>query len=1174
MARTVYCFLVAFLLLLAGLACAQSGKASLTGRVTDARTGEALAFANVFLANTTLGVTTDQNGLYSLNNLPLGTVDVAASYLGYSLFSKSIRLENAPPVTLDIALTPSQVVLEAVEVKARENKEWQRQLGRFSREFIGNTPFARQCHLLNPQVLSFSQEKGTFAAAAAEPLKIENRALGYQVTIFLDTFLIKGGITRYAGLPRFSELKPRDEKEKAGWVENRKTAYYASTRYLLKLLLEGRWEQAGFLVLEIKPALLPRGAANHSLLYPNIGKGFVPFNLVKSVSAGKLPFERRIVLRNPLEVFNTRKASRETPYRDAPYSYGRLTLPRGVLDVTADGWVYQPTDLEVTGFLARDRVAHMLPREYSPDGVDPVTEAPAGGAAPAAVPLFDTLAHRLTKLPNQKVYLHLDKAYYWSGNSLRMGAYLTDATTGRGYEDPQLLHVELLSPAGKPVGNVKLRATAGRAAGQLHLPDTVSTGVYRLRAYTNWMQKTTGSYLYDQPLVVYNLKNPRFGAAAKRDGNPAGLRVQFYPEGGPPVLELTGRMAFRVTDAGGRGLAVTGRVLDDRQNEVSPLSTNEAGLGSLLFKPEPGRQYTAEFFGSYAGASFPLPVAQPEGFVLLVDNLKDGQIYVRAKGSAAVQEDSLWIVVQTRNVIFHSGAIKLKGGLGDTQIPKAKFSPGVCRLTLFDRQGKPRCERLLFIERPPLPLRVQVQPLTPTFAAREPVEMEVVVTDTSGTPVQGTFSLAITDAGQHVRHPFNHTLISNQLLTAELPGYVDSPNQFLLQSDGNRESLDLLLLTQSPGWLPWKEVLSTQQPFPPFLDHFLGVRGKVLSRQGNKPIGNCRVVMIPVDSTYRLTHSTHVRPDGTFRFEGLEFLDTISVIIQTLDYNGKPVDARIELEKPQSPPIRTPSYPAGYLLQQPQSEARAAQTLQARQYAANNLNQVQVLKEVVVKERRSGPQSAASANKLYGPADNVITFDEKSPQFTNLYEMVQGRVPGVQVLRNKHGGYTITIRGPSPVYSSHTQPLFLLDGIPIQDDSTGQVLMSFNPNDIARIEVLKGATASIFGVRGASGVIAFYTKGGTGAGGPGERRPGMHTFRVIGYQGASRPDDPAAGASRGTDYRDVLYWNPVLETDAEGKARVMFYNSDIAGSFQVVLEGITAAGQPVTHMQLVESKPK
>jgi len=1174
MARLVHYFPVAFLLLFAGLACAQSGRPSLTGRVTDARTGEPLAFANVFLASTTLGVTTDQNGRYILNNLPLGTVDVAASYLGYKLFSKSLRLEDAPPVTLDIALTPSEVLLEAVEVKARENKEWQHQLGRFSREFIGNTPFARQCRLLNPQVLTFSQEKGTLAATAAEPLKIENRALGYQITIFLDTFLIERGTTRYVGLPSFSELKPRDEKEKAGWTENRKIAYYESTRYLLTLLLAGRWEQAGFLVLEIKPALLPREAASRSLLYPNIGKGFVPFNPVRSVSAGKLPFERRIVLRNPLEVFNTRKASRETPYRDAPYSYGRLTLPRGVLDVTADGWVYQPTDLEVTGFLARDRVAHMLPREYSPDGVSPATEAPAGGSLPSPVPLFDTLTQRLKKLPSQKVYLHLDKAYYWSGNPVRMGAYLTDASTGRGYEAPQLLHVELLSPAGKPVGNAKLRVTAGRAAGQLQLPDTVSTGVYRLRAYTNWMQKTTGSSLYDQLLVVYNLKNPQFGAAAKRDGNPARLRVQFYPEGGPPVMELTGRVAFRVTDVGGRGLKVTGRVLDDRQNEVSPIATNDAGLGSLFFKPEPGRQYAAEFFGPYAGASFPLPAAQPEGFVLLVDNLKDGQMYVRAKGSAAVQEDSLWIVVQTRNVIVHSGAIQLKEGLGAMQIPKAKFPPGVCRLTLFDRQGKPRCERLLFIERASLTLRVQVQPLTRTFAAREPVELEVFVTDTSGTPVQGTFSLAVTDAGQHVRLWCNNTLVSNQLLTAELPGYVDSPNQFLdLQSDGSRESLDVLLLTQSPGWLPWKEVLSEQQSFPPFLDHFLGVRGKVLSRQGNKPIGNCRVVMIPVDSTYRLTHSTNARPDGTFRFGGLEFSDTISVIIQTLDYNGKPVEARVELEKPQSPPIRTPSYPAGYLLQQPQSEARAAQPLQARQYAAKNLNKVQVLKEVVVKEKRFRPQSAAGANKVYGPADNVITFDETSPRFTNLYEMVQGRVPGVQVSRNKNGGYSITIRGPGSI-SSSVQPLFLLDGVPVQDDSTGQALLSFNPNDIARIEVLKGAAAGSFGVRGGNGVIAFYTREAAGTGDPGVRHASMNTFRLIGYQAAPRPDDPAAGAFRGTDYRDVLYWNPVLETDAEGKARVTFYNSDIAGSFQVVLEGITSSGQPVTHMQLVESKPK
>ena len=51
-----------------------------------------------------------------------------------------------------------------------------------------------------------------------------------------------------------------------------------------------------------------------------------------------------------------------------------------------------------------------------------------------------------------------------------------------------------------------------------------------------------------------------------------------------------------------------------------------------------------------------------------------------------------------------------------------------------------------------------------------------------------------------------------------------------------------------------------------------------------------------------------------------------------------------------------------------------------------------------------------------------------------------------------------------------------MDGMAIQDPD-GTALLNFSPGDIERVELLKnGGTAGIYGVRGGSGVIAFYTK--------------------------------------------------------------------------------------------------
>jgi hypothetical protein len=56
------------------------------------------------------------------------------------------------------------------------------------------------------------------------------------------------------------------------------------------------------------------------------------------------------------------------------------------------------------------------------------------------------------------------------------------------------------------------------------------------------------------------------------------------------------------------------------------------------------------------------------------------------------------------------------------------------------------------------------------------------------------------------------------------------------------------------------------------------------------------------------------------------------------------------------------------------------------------------------------------------------------------------------------------------------------------------------------------------------------------------------------------------------DQREVLYWNPLLRTDEAGNATVQFYNSDQADRLLVVLEGITASGQPVSFTTVISDR--
>jgi iron complex outermembrane receptor protein len=117
---------------------------------------------------------------------------------------------------------------------------------------------------------------------------------------------------------------------------------------------------------------------------------------------------------------------------------------------------------------------------------------------------------------------------------------------------------------------------------------------------------------------------------------------------------------------------------------------------------------------------------------------------------------------------------------------------------------------------------------------------------------------------------------------------------------------------------------------------------------------------------------------------------------------------------------------------------------------------------------------------------------------TNANQMLEGRVAGLQMVTNNGepgGGAQIRIRGGTSISASN-DPLYVVDGIPLQNENTvadafapginkalpRSPLNTINPNDIESITVLKDASATaIYGSRGANGVILIQTRRGSSA---------------------------------------------------------------------------------------------
>ncbi len=89
-------------------------------------------------------------------------------------------------------------------------------------------------------------------------------------------------------------------------------------------------------------------------------------------------------------------------------------------------------------------------------------------------------------------------------------------------------------------------------------------------------------------------------------------------------------------------------------------------------------------------------------------------------------------------------------------------------------------------------------------------------------------------------------------------------------------------------------------------------------------------------------------------------------------------------------------------------------------------------------------------------------------------DMLDGRFAGVEVMRRPDGTFSVRIRGQRSILANQ-EPLFVLDGVPLS--VSDGLLRDLNPKDVQRIEVLKGAAATVYGSRGANGVILISLRG-------------------------------------------------------------------------------------------------
>jgi hypothetical protein len=356
-------FLVLLCLVFVGasfLSAQQSPTYTLTGRVIDDSTKSPIENVNVFIANSTMGAPTNQQGFFRIRNVPAGTHELIASVVGYNLSTNFITVTDSTRQSIEIRLKPKVLQLGAVEVVGADPAEWRKDLAKFTEVFFGAGPNADKCKVKNPEILSFSTDwSGTFEARAPEPLRFENAGLGYDVVVRLLTFTVGPKWLTYGWRAFYQEIPTMDDDQRADWQKSRLKAYKGSLRHFLASLVSGRTEKEGFSLYVVTNPRISNGRMR------------MPVDADEILSPGSVPNEKLLRFHDYLEVEydNGPGIAWRTPRgivagSNAPISW--LQLTRDYVTINSMGGYVEPYSLNVTGAWASQRVADALPSDFSP----------------------------------------------------------------------------------------------------------------------------------------------------------------------------------------------------------------------------------------------------------------------------------------------------------------------------------------------------------------------------------------------------------------------------------------------------------------------------------------------------------------------------------------------------------------------------------------------------------------------------------------------------------------------------------------------------------------------------------------------------------------------------------------------------------------------------------------
>lgn len=858
----------------------------------------------------------------------------------------------------------------------------------------------------------------------------------------------------------------------------------------------------------------------------------------------------------------------------------------------------------------------------------------------------------------EKIYIQTNHVFFKPGEQVFFKLYLVNAQDQTPSVQSSIAYVEVINPSGNVVQKMNYKVNNGYSEGSFDFNEEAVGGIYKIRAYTTWMQNEKDNTFFvkeitlqkviaprvmmkldfpkkgygpgdeveadysvrnlsDQPVKFYEakytvsiggtaiqsniFKTNNEGKAKVRFTLPGDVKstdgllnitiqydsyteaisrsipivlnnidLQFMPEGGTLVEGIATNIAFKALNENGKPADIKGEVWDDKGNRVTSFESYHFGMGKFSFTPEKGRTYTAKITSPLNILhKYELPLAAGTGLVMNI--LKsDNKVEIKLNST---EERYIELVGQTKSIIYYSQEIKLKKGEQVIETDERKFPAGIAQFTIYNSTEQPIAERLAFLNENKI-LQVKITTDKNKYLPREKVTMTLQTFDEKGNPVPSNFSLSVVDdkLWSFADDKQDH-ILSWLLMSSELQGKIEEP-QFYFKKEEPKAvpALDLVMLTHGYRYFEYIEYVQKEGKLKYTPDQPNILSGVILNER-QQPVKASVFLINPVTGAKAMNIKT--ADDGEFFFSDMAPRTNYYLIAQSLKPKEK-VTIKVLQNGTGYNPLRAKQ------LTQLTSKYKDHRDL-IPVYTMNKEEAGKVnLKIVLDKPNENIPALGMGHANLdevvvigYGSqrkrdvtgSVSIVNAKELIPA-NNMAFVLQGKAAGLQITQwaNPGAGAQIRIRGAATL-AGENQPLYVLNGVPVE-----KLDWNLNPNDIESVTILKDASATaLYGARAANGVVAIESK---------KFRNQRIRFDLTKkyyyateaiqaggtvYSVARRfyaPNYHSLETSERNDFRETIYWNPVVQTDKNGRATIEFYNADATTTMRAIAEGIGYNGKP------------